>query len=321
MTLRWRKMGLLFDPHDYELPNDCKEFAQSPQAVVLNDRVRIYFSTRQRDTANGKFVSHVAFVDMDKKLEKVMGVSRSTVIALGELGCFDEHGIFPFSPFQHEGKIVAYTCGWNRRQSVSVETATGYAVSNDEGLTFQKIGAGPILGPSLHEPFLVGDSFVRHYNGTYHMWYIYGVRWVAEFMGSPPDRVYKIAYASSQDGMSWKPKGGQIIADKLHGDECQALPTVIKMGGQYHMYFCYRDVFGFRNDPSKGYRLGYAVSDDLQTWTRDDGAGGMALSKDGWDSEMMCYPHIFEVEGRVYLLYNGNQFGRNGFGAAILEQS
>jgi hypothetical protein len=39
-----------------------------------------------------------------------------------------------------------------------------------------------------------------------------------------------------------------------------------------------------------------------------------------WDSDMLCYPNAFACDGRVYLLYNGNAFGRHGFGAAILEQ-
>ena len=34
---------------------------------------------------------------------------------------------------------------------------------------------------------------------------------------------------------------------------------------------------------------------------------------------MQCYPHVFECDGKVYLLYNGNEFGRHGFGLARLE--
>jgi hypothetical protein len=34
---------------------------------------------------------------------------------------------------------------------------------------------------------------------------------------------------------------------------------------------------------------------------------------------MLCYPHAFECRGKVYLLYNGNEFGRYGFGLAVLE--
>jgi hypothetical protein len=39
---------------------------------------------------------------------------------------------------------------------------------------------------------------------------------------------------------------------------------------------------------------------------------------DGWDSEMMCYPNVFECNKDTYLIYNGNDFGKNGFGIAKL---
>ena len=45
----------------------------------------------------------------------------------------------------------------------------------------------------------------------------------------------------------------------------------------------------------------------------------MDVVEGDWDSDMLCYPHAFEYRGNVYLLYNGNEFGRHGFGLAILE--
>jgi len=33
---------------------------------------------------------------------------------------------------------------------------------------------------------------------------------------------------------------------------------------------------------------------------------------------MMCYPNIFECNDNIYLLYNGNEFGKYGFGIAKL---
>lgn len=317
--MQWKKIGHIFNPADYKLPDNCTTFAQSPQALVLEDRIRIYFSTRSLDPQNGKFLSHVSFVDMDKHLDKVLGVAQKTVLPLGGLGTFDEHGIFPFSPYVEGNKIAAYTCGWSRRKSVSVETSTGYVTSADGGLTFARNGAGSVMGASLHEPFLVGDSFVRKYDGVYHMWYMKGTRWVRETPTASPDRVYKLAHATSPDGQTWLPDGATLIPDVLHENECQALPTVIYLDGVYHMYFCYRDVFGFRHDPTRSYRLGYAVSADLRNWHRNDGKAGIKPSAEGWDAGMMCYPHIFSVEERVYLLYNGNEFGRYGFGAAVLE--
>ena len=75
---------------------------------------------------------------------------------------------------------------------------------------------------------------------------------------------------------------------------------------------------GFRNEKGKGYRLGYAYSDNLVDWTRDDENAGIDLSESGWDANMMCYPNVFRCNNSVYLLYNGDDFGRSGFGIAKL---
>ena len=290
--MKWTKRGLLFDPTLHTLPGGCTEFAQSPQAVVFDDVVRIYFSTRRRDH-DGQYVSQVAFVDVDRDLEHVREVAAETVITPGSLGCFDEHGIFPFNVVRHDDAIYAFTCGWSRRVSVPVETAIGLAVSRDRGRTFQRTGPGPVMAATSREPFLVGDPFVRVRDGRWHMWYIYGVRWM-DSPGEPgPARVYKIAYASSVDGIVWERSGEPIVSDAIGADECQALPTVFECDGLWHMYFCYRYATDFRANPARAYRLGYAWSRDGHRWIRDD---------------------------QAYMLYNGNAFGRQGFGVAVLER-
>ena len=98
------------------------------------------------------------------------------------------------------------------------------------------------------------------------------------------------------------------------------MPTVIEYNGTYHMYFCYREATRFRNDRARAYRIGYAWSTDLLAWTRNDDEAGIDLSDEGWDSEMMCYPHVFRRDDEVFMLYNGNEFGRHGFGLARLCQ-
>ena len=317
--MRWRKRGLVFNLAEHNLDFRCTDYAQSPQAVVYGDFIRVYFSTRRKDISN-KFISEIAFVDYNKDFTKIIGHSRREVIPLGELGSFDEHGIFPLSPFRHEGKIIAFTCGWSRRVSVPVETSTGFAFSEDNGVTFKKFGMGPVLTSSITEPMLVGDSFVRFYDGVFHMWYIYGKYWLNAREEEPQARIYKIAHATSSDGVDWsKERGGQVIEDVIGQNECQALPTVIKIRDRYHMYFCYRYATDFRNNPNRAYRLGYAYSNDLASWKRADPQKGIDVSEAGWDSEMMCYPNLFEAFGRIYMLYNGNVFGKYGFGLAELE--
>jgi hypothetical protein len=318
--VKWTKLGHLFDPQAQRLPDGCTAFAQSPQALVFDDFVRVYFSTRRPDDG-GQYLSYVTYVDVDREMRKILRIADRSVMPLGGLGAFDEHGIFPMNIVRHDGEVRAYTCGWSRRVSVPVETAIGFAVSRDEGRTFERAGTGPLIGPSPVEPFLVGDPFVLHHGGLWHMWYIFGTGWTAAAGDERgPARVYKIAYATSPDGCSWLRNGRQIVADRLGDDECQALPTAFNCDGRWHMYFCYRHATDFRSNAARAYRLGYAYSDDLRQWKRDDASAGIDVSADGWDSEMQCYPHVFWCGNQVYMLYNGNAFGRSGFGVARLER-
>jgi len=78
------------------------------------------------------------------------------------------------------------------------------------------------------------------------------------------------------------------------------------------MWYCYRG-------GTDMYRAGCAESKDGIDWERKDAEAGIDVSESGWDSEMICYPCVFEHKGQRYMLYNGNDYGRTGFGLAILE--
>jgi predicted GH43/DUF377 family glycosyl hydrolase len=203
---------------------------------------------------------------------------------------------------------------------VPVDAAIGLAISEDEGRTFTRIGPGPVLAPSLHEPCLIADPFVMRAGDDFHMWYIFGTGWLSSCDEAAPERIYRIGHARSPDGTNWsRDDGRQIIDDVLGDEECQALPTVVEIDGRFHMYFCFRHSRDFRTNSARGYRIGHAWSDDLVRWVRDDETMNLPPSGAGWDSEMTCYPHVFKHDGRVWMLYNGNAFGRYGFGLAVLD--
>ena len=316
--MKWKKLGKIFDPTEHSIPNNCFEYARSPQTLIFDDFLRIYFSAAEKDKS-GKYLSHIAFIDMDKNFNEIINISKEPVIKLGNLGCFDQHGIFPMNVVRDGNKILAYTGGMIRRVSVPLDGAIGLAYSENNGLTFKKKGEGPIIAASLNEPFMIGDPFVAIFEKKYHMWYIFGTKWIYSSKTNNPERVYKITHAISDDGISWQREGRLIIADKLNEDECQALPSVIFFNNRYHMFLGYRHATDFKTNRERSYRIGYAFSDDLINWIRDDDNVGIDVSEKGWDSEMICYPHIFHLDGKIYLLYNGNEFGRYGFGLAVLE--
>lgn len=64
--------------------------------------------------------------------------------------------------------------------------------------------------------------------------------------------------------------------------------------------------------------LASAESRDGMAWRRHDDGVGIDASREGWDSEMIEYAHVFDVEGEHYMLDNGNGYCRTGVGLAVL---
>ncbi|HWB62995.1 MAG TPA: hypothetical protein VG603_05735, partial [Chitinophagales bacterium] len=83
----------------------------------------------------------------------------------------------------------------------------------------------------------------------------------------------------------------------------------------------YRDVADYRVNASQGYKIGLAVSKDGISWDKRYDETGITPSAEGWDSAMIEYPHVFEHGGYYYMLYNGNGFGKDGFGYAIMRKA
>ena len=314
--MSWANHGLVFASRDWVSRDFEGHFAQSPQALVMPDRVRVFFSTRTRDHASAPWTSLVMRVDFPTSMREPLGEPVAVAMAPAKPGAFDEHGIFPFSVVRSGDEVWAYTTGWSRRQAVDVETGIGLMRSTDDGASFERIGAGPVLSASLHEPYLVCDGFVRQPETGYRMWYCFGTGWHEDPSTGIPERTYKIGVAESPDGVTWTPAGGQeTIPSTRYGVlEAQALPSVLQReNGDWAMAFCFRHTFGFRNG-NGSYELGYARSRDGTTWERDDAA--IAFPTAGFDDAMRCYPHLFRAEGKTFLLFNGNRFGADGFGVA-----
>ncbi|MDO8805326.1 MAG: glycosylase, partial [Elusimicrobiota bacterium] len=175
-----------------------------------------------------------------------------------------------------------------------------------------------VLSHSPEEPYVVTSPKIRRYGATWYLAYTAGRRW---FLGEDgrPEIIYKLRLATSADGVNWVKVNRDIVESKLGEDEAQACPDIFFANGRYHMFFCYRHGLDFRDNISRSYRIGYASSADLLNWQRNDSLAGIDVSPDGWDSGMAAYPAVFELDGKIYMLYAGNGNGKSGFGLAELQ--
>lgn len=309
----WKKLGNIFDPTVSRPRPWMQEYAQCPTPFVLNERVlRVYIASRPQRGTDYQYVSYPGYVDLAREdTSRVVAIAKEPLMPLGKPGSFDEFGIMPSSFVRRGDEVYAYYSGWTRMQSVPYTLAIGMAISRDDGETFQKVGEGPVLGLSLNEPYFVTGPVVHVVGEQWFMWYLTGRKWL--LINGKYEPIYQIASAKSDDGIMWKRDAVPIIP-ALSENECQDIFSPFFMSGKWHAIFAWREP----STSDGAYRLGYASSNDMESWIRDDSQVGIGLSETGWDSQMMCYPQLVEVDGRILMFYCGNEFGQQGFGAAVL---
>ena len=305
----WIKQGLLFKPPQGD--TWLQSYAQVPTVLVKKDRLRVYFSSRPH-----KKLSLTTFVDLDlNDFSKVLYQHSDPILDPGRPGTFDEHGIMPASVVAKGDLIYLYYSGWQQAVSVPYNNYTGLAISSDGGTTFTKHSEGPIIDRTQHELYSATSPDVLREESCWYMWYSSGTYWLD--LAEKLEHTYEIKLATSPDGKTWLQTNKTAIAQT---DKYEAItrPTVIKIGDTWHMWYCYRGSKNFRTG-SDSYRIGYATSDDLILWHREDNNSGIDISEHGWDSMMIAYPCVFKANGKTHMFYNGNNFGEQGFGHAILE--
>jgi hypothetical protein len=203
--------------------------------------------------------------------------------------------------------VFLYYLGWNLGVTVPWRNSIGLGISNDVQSSFKKYTEAPILDRSAVDPYSISYPFVLKEDEIYRMWHGSNLSWGEK----QEDMAHIIKYAESRDGIHWNRQGHIALNFKNPQEYAISRPCVIKEKNIYKMWYCYRG----------RYRIGYAESHDGIDWIRKDEDVGIDVSPDGWDSEMVCYPFVFDHKGQRYMLYNGNGYGKTGFGLAILEQN
>jgi hypothetical protein len=312
--MQWTRCGLIYAPEEQPKRDWALSHAQCPTPDRVSDSVlRIYFGTR--DAANR---TRTTFVEVDpSRPEHIEYICDRPVLDLGELGCFDDVGVIPSCVVNVDGAKLLYYAGCNTSTSVPYRMSIGLAVSEDGGRSFRRVHQGPILDRTLDEPHFCSTPFVIRAGGEWRMWYLSCLGWGP--IGDRAEPQYHVKLARSVDGIHWD-RDGSVAIEREHAMEAIARPWVIPAANRWRMWYCHRSLDGYRTDKQKSYRVGYAESADGITWRRLDAPGGLGPATQGWDCEMAAYPAVYEQAGRLYLLYNGNGFGRSGFGYAVCKE-
>ena len=305
----WKKCGLIWSP---EAGSDkFHRYGILPVPIYIKEHniVRVFFGS-----ADKNIHSKIYSLDLNPdNLNEVIRPPGKIKLDIGKPGTFDDSGVVPSYVIRIKDNLILYTVGFQRAEKVPYILFAGIAVSNDFGETFRRPHESPILPRNNFRPTSQGAPSVLYLNGKYKMWHWFSTKWIK--INGKYFLDYKIGYAESKDGLNWKMKNITCLEpDNAKGEFALARPYVLYENEMFKMWYSKRLI-------GKGYRIGYAESIDGINWIRKDDLTGIDVSKDGWDSEMVCYPAILDLENKRYLFYNGNNNGATGFGYAELMKS
>ncbi len=307
--MHWRKLGIVYCP-DGRLPW-AKSHAMVPTPLRLNDSVVRVFATFCDQTGIGR----PGYVDVSvDDPTRVVGVSRSPLLELGEPGTFDENGILLCSVVrENEDKWKIYYVGFELGTRIRYRLLTGVAQSDDGGKSFRRLGRTPALERSSAELYFRGGPYCLLEDGIYRLWYVAGSEWLD--VDGKPMPVYDVRYVESNDGVIWPSEGDVQIPITGPDEHGFGRPYVIpKPTGGYRMFY------SVRRKSFRAYRLGYAESSNGREWVRMDDKLNLDVGEGSFDSDAIMYAAPIEINGRLYVFYNGNDFGRDGFAAAVLDE-
>lgn len=306
MRRHWRKLGRIYVLPDSGLHPKLLSHAANPVPIHLDaDVYRIFFSSR--DAANR---SSVGAVDIDLKRRAVVHAHALPFFEHGPAGSFFEDGVSIGNCYRAGDAHYMLFMGWQTRNLAHWRGDIGRLRVNSD-LTLQLDQPGPFLGTDETDRVSLSYPWVLHERSSmYRMWYGSTKTWDA----GNGEMVHIINAAHSPDGHVWI-RSGLAIPYRIGVAQAFSRPTVVHdPGNGYAMWFSYRNGCG------ETYRIGYAHSPDGSAWELDLDNAGIDVSLDGWDSEMIEYPCVFDHAGQRYMLYNGNGYGRSGFGLAVLSE-
>jgi len=303
MTQRWEKLGRLYTPESGDRHPKLISHASNPLAIHLDgDVYRVFYSGR--DSQNR---SSVGAVDIDIARRQVVTEHHEPFFEHGPAGSFYADGVSIGNCYRVGAARYILFMAWQAPRDQHWRGVIGRLAVNAD-LTLRLDGEAPLMAIDETDPVSLSYPWVQEEREEFRMWYGSTVTWDA----GNAEMIHAIKVAISSDGHRWDRKG-LAVPYEIGVAQAFSHPTVAKgMYGGLDMWFSYRAGTG------QSYRIGYAHSADGKNWELDLDRAGIDVSPQGWDSEMIEYPYVFDHSDRRYMLYNGNGYGKTGFGLAVL---
>lgn len=293
---KWIKLGQIF--HD--------GYCANPTATHLNESVvRVYYSSRDINNKSSIFA-------FDYDLDNLETLQKK-----GELlykyktdSNFFSSGITPGCIYNIKNKEYLAFMGWTNNQGSHWFGTIG-RLEIDKNYTFVQNSEELLLGLNTVDSISLSYPEIVSKENKYYMLYGSTVTWNY----TNGEMIHTLNLAESNDGKFFEPKG-KVLDYKTGYAQAFSRPTIYIDNNQtYHMWYSYR---GSAKD---FYKIGYAKSNgDFFNWENHYNKNQIKSSKNKWESKMVEYPNVIEHNSKLFMFYNGNDYGKTGLGLAYIDK-
>jgi hypothetical protein len=306
LNQRWTKLGRLYAPPEHGRHPKLATHAANPLPVHLEgDVYRVFYSGRDAQKR-----SSIGAVDIDVVRRTVMRDHPEPVFVHGPPGSFYADGVSIGNCYGVGSQRYMLFMGWQAPAGAQWRGDIG-SLQVLPDLSLVLAGDAPLLGADGTDPISLSYPWVSERpGGGYDMWYGSTRTWDA----GNGEMLHVLNHATSDDGLEWM-RHGLAVPFEIGRAQAFSRPTVARADdGGLQMWFSYRSGRG------ETYRIGYARNEGAE-WRLALDHAGIDVSPGDWDADMIEYPFVFDHGEQRYMLYNGNGYGRTGFGLAVLEHA
>lgn len=194
-----------------------------------------------------------------------------------------------------------YKMWYKNLESNGISTVS-YAESND-GINWEKIGDGPVLGlgkPGNWDAGAITTGPVIKENGIYKIYYS---------AAAEAHQPWQIGLATSTDGIHWDKYPDPVLYPGSSGwDYSIGGSSLVKIDSIYYLYY-----HGW--EPTSNYREGLATSTDGIHWTKFNG-NPILTATENWEGTGAYYSSIIYENGLFKMVYMNYLDNNMGFGKA-----
>lgn len=290
--LRFQTCGRVLNP--VELDSHYTHAAYPVGLHLGSNQWMVYFTMRNQQNQ-----SKIVALNFEWTGNKLIPTGTRPNTILESSTDFDKDGISMGNILPMGSEYFIYTLNWNLQSDVPWRNTIGMASASSPAGPFVKQNT-PTIPLSDINPHSMSYPWVIKIDDKYHCYFGSNGIWGPE----KNDMNHVIKQAISHDGKTWVQQKETLIGITKERTAVSR-PTVIPYGDKYLM------LFSAKNTQNK-YDMHAAISADGNIWT--DIELLIEGQTESWESEERTYPALFTFDNEIYVLYNGNEYGKTGFG-------